>query len=71
MKTLAASDISSDIEPTHAETAGKRKKADEEAALRQLAPGERLGHGKRIVANRRKAIRETPCLPAKFDPRVG
>jgi len=34
----------SDIEPAQAAIVGKPKEADEESALRQLAPDERLGH---------------------------
>src|ERR1051325_3089207 len=66
-RSALASDMLSDIEPALGATAGKRKQTDEEPALRQLARDERLSHGKRIVANRRKRIARLPASqPPKF-----
>jgi len=41
----AASDILSDIAPAKSANGGKPKKADERAALSELAESERLGEG--------------------------
>jgi hypothetical protein len=70
-KTPAASDILSDIVPAKSANGGKRQKTNEKPTIMKLTESERLGRVQRTVANGRKTIRRNPCLPAKFDPRVG
>jgi hypothetical protein len=58
------SDISSDIAPAQAATAGKRKQADETFGRRHPEPHEGLGNWWQIVSKGRKRIPNNPCLPA-------
>jgi hypothetical protein len=66
-----ASAISSAIETEKSETGGKQWRTAVNRARAKWQKSERLGDERTKSVKNGKADSMNPCLPAKFDPRVG
>ena len=58
--------ISSVIALAKSEICGKHMKTAANTSIAQLAQSEAIGNGTQKTENTRRAVSETPCLPAKL-----